>query len=369
MDWKRHLPQGLRETKTELYFNCIDNRPVSVDCGLGSSPIGAPNRVRSLFEPLFGPDLSRYVSPSERLAGPVKDFWGGLVEEEELVFANGTDTILVLLAKALGAPGGKVLGMAPQFTDGPVHFQLSGCDFSPVALKAPDYKIDVQDLLEALDDSVSLVYIDRPHNPTGQLMALEDLDRLIEAADGVGAMVVVDEAYGDFVPEETSCLNLRRKNLICLRTFSKGWGMAGVRGGYGVFRDPYARELYMRVSPPFTVDALAFSSIPMALMEGQKFLPSMREQVVRLKERTIGEIESTPGFSVAHTCLSVAIMMVTYHGPINLYDRLMDQGIKTAPGSGFLGIGDNSVRLRVPPEDQMEDFCKRWRAMAQAIKG
>ncbi|SMG39612.1 pyridoxal phosphate-dependent aminotransferase [Dethiosulfovibrio salsuginis] len=369
MDWKKLIPQGLKDTKTELYFNCVENRPVSVDCGLGYSPIGAPEKVKSAFGPLFGDDLSRYIPPSERLARPVRDFWGGLVDEEELVFANGTDTILVVLAKALAAPGGKVLGMAPQFTDGPVHFQLSGCDFLPLPLGAPEYRIEVNDLLKALDDSISLVYVDRPHNPTGQLMDLKDLDRLISAANDVGAMVIVDEAYGDFVPEETSCLNLSRKNLICLRTFSKGWGMAGVRGGYGVFRDPYARELYLRVSPPFTVDALGFSSIPMALEEGKKFLPSMRTEIAKLKDQVIKEIESTSGFSVAHTCMSVAIMMVTYDGPINLYDSLMDQGIKTAPGSGFLGIGDNSVRLRVPPEEQMEEFIARWRAMARGLRG
>ena len=370
MDWKERIPQGLKDVKTELYFNSIENRPVAIDCGLGSSPIGAPNSVREAFEPIFGEDLSRYVPPANRLADPVCRFWNGLVSEDELVFANGTDTILVVLAKALAAPGGKVLGMAPQFTDAPVHFQLSGCDFSPVALKAPDFRIEVQDLLDNLDESVSLVYIDRPHNPTGQLMDLKDLDRLIAKADEVGALVIVDEAYGDFVPEETSCLNLNRSNIVCLRTFSKGWGMAGVRGGYGVFRDPYARELYLRVSPPFTVDALGFSSIPMALAEAEFFLPSMRERVARLKGQVIDIIRSTPDFSVAHTCNSVAIMLVTCSDPsVNLYDRLMDNGIKTAPGSGFLGIGDNSVRLRVPPETQIDDFRSRWDKMAQGLRG
>lgn len=369
MDWKKCIPKGLKDIKTELYFNCIENRPVSVDCGLGSSPIGAPDKVKEVFGPVFGEDLSRYVPPAERLTDPVCRFWNGLVSEDELVFANGTDTILVVLAKALAATGGKVLGMAPQFTDGPVHFQLSGCDFLPVNLKAPDFKIEVQDLLDALDDSISLVYIDRPHNPTGQLMDLKDLDRLIEAADKVGALVIVDEAYGDFVSEETSCLNLKWKNLLCLRTFSKGWGMAGVRGGYGVFRDPYARELYLRVSPPFTVDALAFASIPMALEEAGTFLPSMRTHIEKLKGQVMDIIESTPGFSVAETCRSVAIMMVTCSDEsVNLYDRLMDQGIKTAPGSGFLGIGDNSVRLRVPPQEEMKTFKSCWERMVQSIK-
>jgi histidinol-phosphate aminotransferase len=368
LDWRKTIPQGLKDTTTELYVNTVEKRSFSVDCALGSSPIGAPCGVVSAFGKAFGEDLSSYVPPSERLTEPVCRFWKGLVSREELVFANGTDTILVVLAKALGAPGGRILGMAPQFTDAPVHFQLSGCDFKAVNLEGPSYEIDTYRLLEALDDSISLVYIDRPHNPTGQLMSLDDLERIVTAADKRDALVIVDEAYGDFVDESTSCLNLKQDNILCLRSFSKGWGMAGIRGGYGVFRSPFARDLYLRVSPPFTVDALAFAAIPMALDEAGEFLPSMRREVARLKRKTMDTITESPRFSVAKTHPSVSIMMVTYDDrDANLYDMLMKHGIKTAPGSGFLGIGDNSVRLRVPPEDQFEDFRTRWRDMVSSL--
>lgn len=368
MDWKKAIPRGVKETTTELYVNSRDDRKWTVDCGLGSSPVGAPEGVKRSFLHIFGEDLSNYVPPADRLSEPVCRYWNGLVSPEELAFANGTDTIIVVLAKALGAPEGTVLGMAPQFTDAPVHFQLSGCKFRPVRLEGPSFRIRKGPLLDALDEGVSLVYLDRPHNPTGQLMELEDLDDIVMRAQEVGALVIVDEAYGDFVPDEESCLHLDRENIVCLRSFSKGWGMAGIRGGYAVFRSGLARDLYLRVSPPFTVDALAFAAIPQALDEADTFLPLMREEVRRLKGRVMDLVSSTPGFSVAETCMSVSIMMVTFADPsVNLYDLLMDHGIRTAPGSGFLGIGDNSVRLRVPPERDTDRFVENWKAMAKEL--
>ncbi|PIE55448.1 MAG: hypothetical protein CSA35_00925 [Dethiosulfovibrio peptidovorans] len=367
MDWRSVIPQGLRDTETELYVNAEESRPWIVDCALGSSPVGPPPIVQDRFGPFFGDDLWRYTAPADRLSEPFCQYWGNLVHPHELAFANGTDTILVILAKALGAPGGLVLGLAPQFTDAPVHFQLSGCEFRPIFLHAPSYAIEIKDILAGLDRDVSLVYLDRPHNPTGQLMPLNELDQVIQAAEEMGALVIVDEAYGDFVPEDQSCLHLNRSNLVCLRTFSKGWGMAGIRGGYAVFRSPLARELYLRVSPPFTVDALAFAAIPMALKDAPRFLPPMRREVASIKSRVSRIIAETSGYSIAHTHPSVAIMMVTaLDKTVNLYDRLMDHGIKTAPGSGFLGIGDNSVRLRIPPESDLDDFTRCWTSMVKS---
>ena len=85
-----------------------------------------------------------------------------------------------------------------------------------------------------IDTSVNLIYIDTPNNPTGQILDKKDAIKLLEYTRNLGIGVIIDEAYGDYLSKEHSCIDLvdKYENLIVIRTFSKGLGLAGIRAGY-----------------------------------------------------------------------------------------------------------------------------------------
>lgn len=100
--------------------------------------------------------VSSYTFPAPHLAEPVCRSWPDLIEPEQLIFGNGTDTLLVILAKILASPQGRIVGIVPQCTDELLHFQFSGMKSRVIALEEPCYIVD----LTAED---TLFYLDRHH--------------------------------------------------------------------------------------------------------------------------------------------------------------------------------------------------------------
>ena len=142
---------------------------------------------------------------------------------------------ITLVNTAFLQDNAQVLGVCPQFSDYMSNARLLGYDYQAIPLDAKaGYRFVPDAMLNAIHPGLSLIYIDNPNNPTGQIIPLDALRSIAEKARKCGACVVIDEAYGGFMPPETSAATLLRQldNVIVLRTFSKGWGLAGLRAGY-----------------------------------------------------------------------------------------------------------------------------------------
>ena len=137
-----------------------------------------------------------------------------------------------------------------------------GSPLKNVFLTPPNYRFEVEDILSLITDDISMVYVDNPHNPTGQVIPLSRIRRVADLCAEKGIMLIVDEAYGGFMDEEESSVNLDHENVVSLRSFSKSWGMASLRAGYAVVRDQELRELYNKVCPPFPLSPDLLELIP-----------------------------------------------------------------------------------------------------------
>ena len=138
---------------------------------------------------------------------------------------------------------------ASQFPDYVRAARTRGAKYKGVVLTPPELKMSAAKLLEHLNQDTEVVYIDNPNNPTGQVLPLADLETIVAQAQRQNTAVIVDEAYGDFVANENSAINLvtRYPNLAVARSFSKGWGLAGLRVGYGVIAVSYTHlDVYKR---------------------------------------------------------------------------------------------------------------------------
>jgi histidinol-phosphate aminotransferase len=199
-----------------------------------------------------------------------------------IVVGNGSDEIIDLLVRVTCRPGiDNVVVFTPCFSIYVQQTRLCGVQLRQVKLK-PDFSFDLQGLAAAADDNTSLVFLTNPDNPSGYTVTSDAIMELARALPPK-ALLVVDEAYGDFTqPEAEHSMLARwgeRDNVVVLRTFSKVYGLAGLRLGYGVMPD-YLADHLLRVRLPFSVNLLA-EAAGMAALEDTAFKQATLDTVLR----------------------------------------------------------------------------------------
>ena len=367
MKWEKSIRNEINDIEMCQYAHAGEGVVPEVDCSLGTSPVGAPPQVLKKWREGFASDPSAYCNDFSAATAALKGFWGELFEDDEIIYGPGSVSILFSLAFVTGCKGASVKGIAPQFPDVPYYFRFNGTPVNNLALQAPGYELSVNDLIADTGEETTLVYLDQPHNPTGQYLPIEEVMVLAEHCEKEGILLVVDEAYGGFMPEKESSVNLRFENLVTVRSFSKSWGMAGLRAGYAVVRSSSLRESYRKACPPFPFSVSLNELIPAALAD-KNYPFQLRKMVEELKNRTVEIVSSSKGFSIAKTSMSVPIMLVSYdREDLDLFEHLLEAGIKTEPGYGFMGLGKNSVRLRVPAPEKMDLFEKCWKESVEKL--
>ena len=182
-----------------------------------------------------------------------------------VVIGNGSDDIIALMVRALIRPGDRVIVPCPSFLMYAIAASAAGAVVDSVPLKA--LTMDLDTMAERVTADTRMVFVCNPNNPTGTVVTQKAFDRfLTRLPDDV--VVVVDEAYIEFA-RNPDCLKTGRPSdvnrpLVTLRTFSKVYGLAGLRVGYGIMPAPLA-ELLNRVRPPFNVNTMAQAAAVAAL--------------------------------------------------------------------------------------------------------
>jgi histidinol-phosphate aminotransferase len=209
------------------------------------------NAFGSVLPKFSGVELSRYPDPlAEKLRVAFGKFAG--VPAKKVLVGNGSDEIIWLLFLAFVEEKEEVLTFAPTFSMYRVFAQLLGLKVSEIKLEK-DYSLDTDKFLKKISAKTKLIFLCSPNNPTGQILPLADIEKILR----LKKIVVVDEAYIEFAPEKSAVRLLKKyPNLIVLRTFSKAWGLAGLRVGVAL-ADPAAIAILQKVRAPYSVDALA----------------------------------------------------------------------------------------------------------------
>lgn len=219
---------------------------------LGTSPVVkeviALNAALAFRYPRAGtPDLCAAIG--EYLNVPAKN----------IVCGNGSDEIIDLIIRLVAKPGeDNIVAFKPCFSIYKLQSQFAGVEFRQVPL-SKDFHFPWEDLFQAVDEKTKVVFITNPDNPSGFCAKKEELEAVLSRLPQ-SVLVVIDEAYIDFaLPQaEYSLLSdwQNYPNLVILRTFSKMFGLAGLRLGFAVLPDIYADYL-QRVKLPFSVNILA----------------------------------------------------------------------------------------------------------------
>lgn len=365
--WKGKLQDQYLSTGQEGYaFAAPVRYPDGVeliDCALGTNPLGTPPSVKSVLERARELSVCGYPEPEpERLKETiVSQFPSWNVRPEHVLVGGGSMGVLVTLSRLLLGPGASLTGVSPQFTDGVLQGMYTGASYRPVLLEAPGFVLGGDIPQRLIESASTLIYLDRPNNPTGQSLPLEMVERIVREAMNKSTWVVVDEAYGDFIPDEESAASLDLPNIVTCRSFSKGRGAAGIRVGFALTRNRELAAAFRKLQPPFVVGVLD-ALLAETILRDDRFLEETRRYVRTAKEKTIHALQGKKGLTTAETDLRVPILLLTRESG-DLVAMLGSSGISCEPGSGFFGLDNRSVRLRVPAPGQLEEFLRRIDAL------
>ncbi|WP_413451792.1 histidinol-phosphate transaminase [Georgenia phoenicis] len=228
-------------------------------------------------------DLNRYPDmAATALTAAIAEHVG--VDAERVVVGNGSVAVLETVLQAACRPGDEVVHAWRSFEAYPIAVQVAGARSVPVPLRE-DAGHDLDAMADAITDRTRVILVCSPNNPTGTVVHEGEM-RAFLARVPREVLVVVDEAYAEFVRDDDAVRGLALaaefKNVLVLRTFSKAYGLAGLRVGYAVARPRLARSL-RTASTPFGVNALAQAAALAALREADAVAERCERLVV---ERT-----------------------------------------------------------------------------------
>jgi histidinol-phosphate aminotransferase len=206
----------------------------------------------------------------------------------EVVMGNGSENLLEMLCQAFLSPGDRVVTLIPSFGLHDIYPRMMGARVQMVPV-TPTLEFDVDAWCEALSSgpqAPKLAMLSNPSNPVGCMLDAHAFRRLLEATPSE-TLLVIDEAYYEYArltpgfPDALAELRAQSRPWIVLRTFSKAWGLAGLRVGYGIASDEKVVQMLNRVRTPFNINLAAQTAALAAWNDPAYMEMTVRETVVR----------------------------------------------------------------------------------------
>ncbi|MBG0851593.1 histidinol-phosphate transaminase [Streptomyces spinoverrucosus] len=258
------------------------------------NPYGISPTVAEAIRLSLAGGVSRYPDPTgKRLAEAIGTSLD--VPAEHVVLGNGSENILELLCQAVLDPGDLVVTQAPGFALHEIFPRVMGARVVKVPVTA-EFGFDAAAWRDALAAGPKLVFLANPCNPTGAMLSAGQLEQVV-AAMAESALLVLDEAYGEFArtdpeyPDGLEALRGQDRPWIVLRTFSKAYGLAAFRVGYGIASDAALIQALDRVRTPYNVNQPAQDAAIAALGDHEHLAETVRRtglEIARVTDRLHG---------------------------------------------------------------------------------
>lgn len=261
----------------------------SIFLNLNESPYPLSPKAREVLASFTdGNRYPEFTQATLRMA--IGDYVG--FAPERIAVGAGLDDVFQILATLFVDPGKEVVISEPTFGVYSTFFPLHGGKVVDVPLSpAPEFALDVDGIINAVNENTAFVMICNPNNPTGTLFPLEDIERIVTS---VACPVAIDEAYAEFAPWDHLQLARTYPNVIILRTLSKFAGLAGLRVGYGIFPEEIVPHV-AAATPAFGNISNLSAAVGVASLQDLDYLKANRDEQVSERERIIALLNELPG--------------------------------------------------------------------------
>jgi histidinol-phosphate aminotransferase len=249
-----------------------------LDFSVCLNPYGPPSFVFRAIESAFE-EINRYpTSECAALREKIADKYR--CEPAEVLVGAGVSELIQLVALAFA----KQRALIPEHTYGEYETTTRLMGAQVTRIEMPELRIDPDLVVKAMKPE-DLIFLCNPNNPTGQYLPCDALERIVDRAERVDALIVLDEAYVDFVKDAVPAHTLPRNNLIILRSLTKSFAIPGIRIGYAISSTPIIAAM-RTVKVPWSVSAVA-QQVGAAVIgpAGDAFLAESRARIERSKQR------------------------------------------------------------------------------------
>lgn len=311
------------------------------------NPLGLSAKVKTALQDALN-GLARYPDANGfYLKSKLASKFG--VNTNQITLGNGSNDVLELLARTFVDASHEVIFAQHAFVVYPLVTQAIGA--TGVAVPAKDYGHDLPAMLKAITPKTRMIFIANPNNPTGTFLTTEALAEFIAQVPS-NVLVVLDEAYYEYVDEAERAPSVewvaKYPNLIVSRTFSKAYGLAGLRAGYAISH-PEIADLMNRIRQPFNMNSLSLRAAEVVLDDEAYLAESIRvnkqgmQQLVAFcEEHGLNYIPSHGNF------LTIEV------GPEagEMYQKLLRSGVIVRPVAGYQLPNHLRVSIGLPSENQ-----------------
>ncbi|WP_010417088.1 histidinol-phosphate transaminase [Anaerophaga thermohalophila] len=269
----------------------------------------------------FNAPYNRYPDPYQRkLKKRIAEIKN--ISPENIFLGNGSDEAIDIAIRAFCEPGiDNIVSISPTYGMYQVAADINNVEVKKVLL-TPDFQLDVSAILNNIDENTKIIFLCSPNNPTGNCFRKEDVRDIINHFQGI---VIIDEAYIDFAPEKSWLPELiNYPNLIIFQTFSKAWGMAGIRLGMA-FAEKSIINVFSKIKYPYNVNNLTQEKA-LELLNKSQSMQKWVEELLSEKQNLIAQLKKMPIVQKIYPSDANFILIKT-DAPKKIYNFLVENKI------------------------------------------
>ncbi len=298
--------------------------------------------------------LNRYPDPNHRAVKEKLSQYLG-VSSQRIFIGVGSDEVIDLTIRIFCNPRqDEVMIFAPTYGMYEVACETNDVDIVKIPL-TKEFQIDFDTVRNSLNEKVKVIFLCSPNNPTSNLI---EANSILQLAKEVNAIVVVDQAYMDFAQEGIDLIKTTEiNNLIILRTFSKAWGLAGIRCGYCVSSEEIIKYFY-KIKLPYNLNKLTSAMIIKALNNVDK-KEKLRDKIISQREFLKDELNKIGGVKIVYPS-DANFLLFEVDDPKAVYLALTQKGIVIRDRSSQVA---NSLRVTVGTEEENQKFIQELKKL------
>ncbi len=345
--------------KMPKYDPPLEGRRGKLRLDFNENPIGCSPKVIEMLKSLTREDIAIYPEYN-KINEKIANYFN--VSQNEFLLTNGTDEGIKLIIDTYISPQDEMLLPVPIFSMFEIYASIIGCQISKI-LYNPDLSFPTNNLLKAISARTKIIILANPNNPTGTDINENDILKILKITNKKGIVVLLDEAYYDFYGETFLPSINKYMNLIITRTFSKAYGLAGLRLGI-VFSNSQNIKFLRRVLSPYSVNIIAVMAAMVAL-DDEEYIKKFSNMIKINRNIVKRELEKLDlKVYPSHTNF-----LITDFGNACEYveKELKKRGILVRNRSNY-PLLKNCLRIGIGTEDQCEkllqaikDIIIKWR--------
>jgi len=293
----------------------------------------------------FNAPLNRYPDPHQRALKKIIAGFAG-VRDDSIFLGNGSDEAIDLLIRAFCEPGeSNIVSIDPSYGMYEVCANTNNVEFRKVLLNI-DFSLNSEALLSAVNTKTRIIFLCSPNNPTSNLLDYAEMTKIV---NGFGGLVVIDEAYIDFAPFKGMINEIKdHNNLVILRTFSKAWGMAGIRLGMA-FADKEIISVLDKIKYPYNINILT-QDIMLKLFSASDYKKDWVDMIIFERDKLRRDLEVFDFVTNIYPS-DANFLLVKVSNAKEIYNFLRENGIIVRDRSR-VSLCDNCLRITVGSPDE-----------------